>query len=249
MQPSNFFDDQLSRYRGLCWVDFLSSVQQQRSFNKATKSTLTSTTEETATSPVTGRAPVIQFPSIAPTIQPTRNVLVRQATHQDYSSRIKVFPRICYLFFLLLNCRQPFIYFFFRILDRMAYRFLNDIKQEWTQEKRARFGLVRTMSERCLDRKSVIQEVLPVEEISQTAEESDVDIPAAANISEITFPFEQQQPQPCPPASGPKCELRGREALWDLFQSECAFLYDHIMVLKNVNINNYACTHLASFFY
>ena len=105
MQPSNFFDDQLSRYRGLCWVDFLSSVQQQRSFNKATKSTLTSTTEETATSPVTGRAPVIQFPSIAPTIQPTRNVLVRQATHQDYSSRIKVFPRICYLFFLLLNCR------------------------------------------------------------------------------------------------------------------------------------------------
>ena len=104
------------------------------------------------------------------------------------------------------------------------------------------------MSERCLDRKSVIQEVLPVEEISQTAEESDVDIPAAANISEITFPFEQQQPQPCPLASGPKCELRGREALWDLFQSECAFLYDHIMVLKNVNIYNYAFIHLASFF-
>ncbi|XP_046644768.1 uncharacterized protein LOC124331523 isoform X2 [Daphnia pulicaria] len=198
MQPSNFFDDQLSRYRGLCWMEFLANVQQQRSFSKATKSTLTSTTEEAATSPVTGRAPIIQFPSATPTIQPTRNVLVRQATHQDYSSRIK----------------------------------------EWTQEKKARFGLVRTMSERCLDRKSVIQEVLPVEEISQAAEESDVDIPAAANIGEITFPpFEQPQPQqptPCPPTSGPKCELRGREALWDLFQSECAFLYDHIMVLKNV---------------
>jgi hypothetical protein len=90
MQPSNFFDDQLSRYRGLCWMEFLANVQQQRSFSKATKSTLTSTTEEAATSPVTGRAPIIQFPSATPTIQPTRNVLVRQATHQDYSSRIKV---------------------------------------------------------------------------------------------------------------------------------------------------------------
>lgn len=234
MQPSNFFDDQLSRYRGLCWMDFLASVQQQRSFSKATKSTLTSTTEEAATSPVTGRAPIIQFPSTTPTIQPTRNVLVRQATHQDYSSRIKVLLQFFLFFFQ--TCRS----FFFPSLSLSVVQidifilFLNE--QEWTQEKRARFGLVRTMSERCLDRKSVIQEVLPVEEISQAAEESDVDIPAAANIVEMTFPpFEQQQPTPCPPASGPKCELRGREALWDLFQSECAFLYDHIMVLKNVN--------------
>jgi hypothetical protein len=29
-------------------------------------------------------------------------------------------------------------------------------------------------------------------------------------------------------------KLRQREALWDLFQSECTFLYDHLMVLKNV---------------
>ncbi|XP_059351050.1 uncharacterized protein LOC130695239 isoform X2 [Daphnia carinata] len=189
LQPSNFLDDQLSRYRGLCWTDFLTTVQQQKTFNKATKSTLTSTTEEAATSPVAGRTPIIQFPGTTSTTQPTRNVLVRQATHQDYSSRIK----------------------------------------EWTQEKRARFGLVRTMSERCLDRRSVIQEVLPVEEITQTAEEKDM---ATANVSEITFSFEQ--PPPCPPTSGQKCELRGREALWDLFQSECAFLYDHLMVLKNV---------------
>ncbi|XP_013793239.2 pleckstrin homology domain-containing family G member 5-like, partial [Limulus polyphemus] len=31
-----------------------------------------------------------------------------------------------------------------------------------------------------------------------------------------------------------KGELRRREALWDLFQSEVMFLYDHLMVLKNV---------------
>ena len=31
-----------------------------------------------------------------------------------------------------------------------------------------------------------------------------------------------------------RSEQKRREALWDLFQSECAFLYDHLMVLKNV---------------
>lgn len=29
-------------------------------------------------------------------------------------------------------------------------------------------------------------------------------------------------------------EYKRREAVWDLFQSECAFLFDHLMVLKNV---------------
>ena len=32
-----------------------------------------------------------------------------------------------------------------------------------------------------------------------------------------------------------KNETKRREAVWDLFQSECAFLYDHLMVLKNVS--------------
>ena len=28
---------------------------------------------------------------------------------------------------------------------------------------------------------------------------------------------------------------RKKEAIWDLFQTECMFLYDHLMVLKNVS--------------
>lgn len=89
LQPSTFFDDQLSRYRGLCWMDFLSSVQQQRPSNKASKSTLTSTTEEAATTPVASgsKSPIHQATT---TTTPARNVLVRQSTQQDYSSRIKV---------------------------------------------------------------------------------------------------------------------------------------------------------------
>jgi hypothetical protein len=33
-----------------------------------------------------------------------------------------------------------------------------------------------------------------------------------------------------------RCEQKRKDALWDLFQSELAFLYDHLMVLKNVSI-------------
>lgn len=36
-------------------------------------------------------------------------------------------------------------------------------------------------------------------------------------------------------AASARNETKRREAVWDLFQSECAFLYDHLMVLKNVS--------------
>lgn len=37
-----------------------------------------------------------------------------------------------------------------------------------------------------------------------------------------------------PGSTTSRVESKRREAVWDLFQSECAFLYDHLMVLKNV---------------
>ena len=36
----------------------------------------------------------------------------------------------------------------------------------------------------------------------------------------------------------PKAEVKRREAVWDLFQSELVFLIDHLMVLKNVSWQN-----------
>ena len=108
------------------------------------------------------------------------------------------------------------------------------------------------MSERCLDRKSVQEVVLPVEPtpVVRTVEESE-EIPpptpplppAPSTAAPVeTFPFEQQPTTTTTTVSGgPKCEQRGREALWDLFQSECAFLYDHLMVLKNVTSPSYLC--------
>ena len=36
-----------------------------------------------------------------------------------------------------------------------------------------------------------------------------------------------------------KSEIKRREAVWDLFQSEIAFLIDHLMVLKNVSYKEF----------
>ena len=78
------------------------------------------------------------------------------------------------------------------------------------------------MSERCLDRKTV-QEILPADPVVPVADER--------NETTESFLF-----APSTLLLGPKSEQRRREALWDLFQSECAFLYDHLMVLKNVSL-------------
>lgn len=85
------------------------------------------------------------------------------------------------------------------------------------------------MSERCLDRKT-IQEVVPAEPVRPVV--------VAATVAPALEPIEAADPFLFPPSAlqlGPKSEQRRREALWDLFQSECAFLYDHLMVLKNVS--------------
>ena len=34
-------------------------------------------------------------------------------------------------------------------------------------------------------------------------------------------------------------EKKRREVVWELFQSECVFLTDHLMVLKHVRLTSY----------
>lgn len=36
----------------------------------------------------------------------------------------------------------------------------------------------------------------------------------------------------------PEVERKRREAVWELFKSECVFLIDHLMVLKHVRTRN-----------
>lgn len=141
-------------------------------------------------------------------------------------------------------------------------------------EKRARFGLVRTMSERSLDRKQFQSDklMLPPLPLPMLCSPSIMTPQNEAQEEEQQQQEEEQQQQQQPQEQQPcessaecqpsgealqeydnsedneresqfpsittrniqKSEQRRKEALWDLFQSECAFLYDHLMVLKNV---------------
>uniref|UniRef100_T1JEI5 DH domain-containing protein n=1 Tax=Strigamia maritima TaxID=126957 RepID=T1JEI5_STRMM len=55
-------------------------------------------------------------------------------------------------------------------------------------------------------------------------------LPCTANST--TPPGSPSRDQFC--SMMPRNEQKRKEAVWDLFQSECMFLYDHLMVLKNV---------------
>jgi hypothetical protein len=116
LQPTVFCDDQLSRYRGLCWSDFLQLLFKQTT-DKATKVTLITGINQDRFLERTG------LPSAGSRVPPSSRILTRQSTQQDYSSRLKVgdthsFDRQQFhLTFvpLALDCcdssAAPFIYF------------------------------------------------------------------------------------------------------------------------------------------
>ena len=41
----------------------------------------------------------------------------------------------------------------------------------------------------------------------------------------------------------PDTERKRREAVWELFKSECVFLIDHLMVLKHVSVYCHEISH------
>lgn len=97
------------------------------------------------------------------------------------------------------------------------------------------------MSERSLDRKMLIppaqsDQSIPESPVLPTAADSSPQQlpPAVEDSGESSETGETGESILVQPPPGLKSEQRRKEALWDLFQSECAFLYDHIMVLKNV---------------
>ena len=83
LQPTVFCDDQLSRYRGLCWSDFLQLLFKQTT-DKATKVTLITGISQDRFLERSG------LPSAGIRVPPSSRILTRQSTQQDYSSRLKV---------------------------------------------------------------------------------------------------------------------------------------------------------------
>lgn len=99
---------------------------------------------------------------------------------------------------------------------------------------RFRVGLMRTQSEKSFERrltgamwkgldKALPERVLPMKPS-----------PLISTLSEKDL-FGSKEQLASPVSTVSRNECKRKEALWDLFQSECAFLYDHLMVLNNVS--------------
>jgi len=106
LQPSDFFDDQLSRYRGLCWADFLLMVQKQ-SASKGTQSSLLASgaAEDDASTSHQITQPLLPT---NPSFSSSGRVLMRQTTQHDYSNRIKVSPFAIHPYFSTLIASRLF---------------------------------------------------------------------------------------------------------------------------------------------
>lgn len=122
---------------------------------------------------------------------------------------------------------------------------------------------MRTMSDRCLERRItpalfrtqgfLTEKLVEGKEGTETPPIVTTATPTATTTASSssaagTPPSPSTHQAPPPPSSEPppggkeegagdggRVRARQNEALWDLFQSESSFLYDHLMVLKNVS--------------
>ncbi|PNF21116.1 Pleckstrin homology domain-containing family G member 7 [Cryptotermes secundus] len=156
MQRIDFDDEQLSRYRGMCWTEFVAHVEKKNS--GAGSSSSSSSDSSLVSSPEPPPRPVSPPPVVT------------------------------------------------------------------TPRRRLRGALVRAQSERCFERRLT----------GARAMWRGLDRTLPTKPSPLVTTLSEKDLLVSPGSTTSRAESKRREAVWDLFQSECAFLYDHLMVLKNV---------------
>jgi len=160
MQRIDFDDEQLSRYRGMCWTEFVSHVEKKNSGVGSSSSSTSSSNSSLASSP----EPPPPRPASPPPVVTTVH-------------------------------------------------------------RRLRGALVRAQSERCFERRLT----------GARAMWRGLDRTLPMKPSPLVTTLSEKDLLVSPGSTTSRAESKRREAVWDLFQSECAFLYDHLMVLKNVS--------------
>lgn len=212
LQPSEFEDEQLSRFKGMCWTDFVAFMEGGQQGEE--ESPTSTESQDTPLLPETSgtNPPVVALNDRALLISPSK-----PEPRLDPADRLEKHDRLS-----ALSC-----------LDR----------ETPLPRKRHPMTIMRTMSERSLDRgRAGLLNLLtervhhpdrsPVKTLSKA--------PMAGNSARLCGGMTSvdralEAARENLQATINKTETKRREAVWDLFQSECAFLYDHLMVLKNVS--------------
>ncbi|XP_065333971.1 uncharacterized protein LOC135935509 isoform X3 [Cloeon dipterum] len=188
IQRVEFNDDQLTRFRGMSWGDFVVHVDTSSGARRRSSSTSSSSSnnDSTVMSPGSPEKPEIKIVP-APVPPPPEPEPPKKPPD----------------------------------------------KPPGGLERRFRVGLMRTQSEKSFERrltgamwkgldKALPERVLPLRPS-----------PLISTLSEKDL-FGSKEQLASPVSTVSRNECKRKEALWDLFQSECAFLYDHLMVLNNV---------------
>ncbi|KAK3850846.1 hypothetical protein Pcinc_042476 [Petrolisthes cinctipes] len=231
LQPSEFEDEQLSRYKGMCWMDF---VAYKEGGPPGPESPLSTEAQDHPLLPESSSTnpPMVALNDRALLITPNRPESKHEtrydplpeptsASKSDSADKQEKQDRVSAL--LCLERETP--------LPR----------------KRHPMTIMRTMSERSLDRgRSGLLNLLaeryhadrsPSKTLSKTGStKSTMSSASAAMTTGGLASVERalEAARETVRATITKTETKRREAVWDLFQSECAFLYDHLMVLKNM---------------
>ncbi|XP_054164293.1 uncharacterized protein LOC128961975 [Oppia nitens] len=201
LQPSVFNDEQLSKYKGLTWNDFLSKFEERRASGSSMVSGYRLSQPFSESRRSSGQTNLSLPGGNTPTI----------VTHHPPSpSRKKQLIRT-----------QTF--------DSTHSSDANDDNQLAISAHSTRshscVAPVTIPEIRRLSREPLNQQSIDSQDITESFDSADLigGSPPHSGLSSARSSIMYS-----------RSEHKRKEALWDLFQSECVFLYDHLMVLKNV---------------
>lgn len=288
IQPCDYSDPKLTRFKGMCWSDFVNHVANQKVKKTGSCGSVTSGSSSEGSQsnqPVTGttltKGPKDQGGEGGDANTKSDNHLVHGTESGggagNSSGSIGSGATLVAIGHPILTSTPS-------APAAQSSAATSSAKEDKTSSikspkplVRKRMGLMRTMSDRCLERRITpalfrgTQGFLMGEKLVE-GKESEPTGDNGSSKGGKPFPLNQvksekdlltkeggskdagtssssvstastsasgpsHQPPPEESISDPdlRQKMRQKEALWDLFQSECSFLYDHLMVLKNVS--------------
>ncbi|KAL0267948.1 UNVERIFIED_CONTAM: hypothetical protein PYX00_010071 [Menopon gallinae] len=205
IQRAEFEDEELSYYRGLSWFEFYTKVEEKRRKREGKAETDTSNPSDDGTKEPSSPTGSRVLPGTSKTAE-----LFNFETTVD----IEAMPGTDLSKSPTRSDRSPLSE------PTKPKKSEKPEKQENTVKKLHR-KLVRAQSERCFERSR-----LPSWRVKEK--------PLPIKPSPLVQTLSEKSLLVSPVSTTSQGEYKRREAVWDLFQSECAFLFDHLMVLKNV---------------
>lgn len=280
LRPSEFEDRQLSRYKGMCWNDFVIAKDNNQKETSPSSKTVSAT--ERVLDKIALQEAEDSLGNLPSQINDKTMLLGRECSDKKLTDLVEATPPT------VTKRRHPRTLMRTmseRTLDRgRASNFFSSLSERVHHEKSSRLinpPLMTTSSDIMqppspqhqtmlpslspnlspkqfsVDLRSHVYSTSPSHSGATTPTQTTTTALSSTDTDEICTSIKEGDDAPSDlctlegvermleaakdnaQAAHTKNETKRREAVWDLFQSECTFLYDHLMVLKNVSTNIY----------